>query len=251
MNKILKAVGGIACAFVICFLAIGYALVQDELLVNGSLSIEGEPLPATFVFDSNYLKPASENAEYNVYGDTVDIVLFNHDGLDVTVGNLSYTLTCDNKDVEFDKDKGELADDGMYDNTHTLKYSGEKPASITVTATSSSPGKKELKATFNFVSGEGNRYRIIKDGNVVTLDIVIGNKVPENGITVNCGKLAPNNTYGLTLEWFNDTTYTITEGLETNTPYTLLFFISGESQEININVVSDYTEIDGEIKLTK
>ncbi len=40
MNKILKILCGVACAFVFCFLAIGYAAVQDELRVTGSVTIE-------------------------------------------------------------------------------------------------------------------------------------------------------------------------------------------------------------------
>ncbi len=40
MNRILKILCGAACAFAFCFLAIGYAAVQDELLVTGSVTIE-------------------------------------------------------------------------------------------------------------------------------------------------------------------------------------------------------------------
>ncbi len=40
MDRILKILCGAACAFAFCFLAIGYAAVQDELLVTGSVTIE-------------------------------------------------------------------------------------------------------------------------------------------------------------------------------------------------------------------
>ncbi len=41
MNRILKILCGVACAFVFCFLAIGYATLQDELKVTGSVSVQG------------------------------------------------------------------------------------------------------------------------------------------------------------------------------------------------------------------
>ncbi len=40
MNKILKVLSCLACVFVFCFLAIGYAAVQDTLTVSGSVTIE-------------------------------------------------------------------------------------------------------------------------------------------------------------------------------------------------------------------
>ncbi len=40
MNRILKVLCGVACAFAFCFLAIGYAAVQDTLSVIGSVTIE-------------------------------------------------------------------------------------------------------------------------------------------------------------------------------------------------------------------
>ncbi len=57
MNKILKILCGVACAFVFCFLAIGYAAVQDELLINGSVSVETvEQAYAVYSADDNSLE---------------------------------------------------------------------------------------------------------------------------------------------------------------------------------------------------
>ncbi len=64
MNRILRILCGAACAFVFCFLAIGYAAVQDELLVTGSVSV----IPPNKVF-------AVYGMEYDYAGNEIGMAL--------------------------------------------------------------------------------------------------------------------------------------------------------------------------------
>ncbi len=230
MNKILKAVGCVACAFVLGFLAVGYALVQDELQVSGSLSVEGEPLLAdnTFVFDSNYLKAVADGEsipEYTVYGKTVDIVMFNHDGLEATGETLDYKLSIiEGENAAFDLTEGTLAGGTMVSQTHTLTYKGDKAASITVTATSSNPQKKELKARFKFI-GDTTFYTVKDNGTWIVLDIYTGVNTDGLSITVDYGTtLAPDNTNEKMTSWVTADKKNQLTGLSPNSHYEFVFF---------------------------
>ncbi len=48
MNRICKILCGIACVFAFCFLAIGYASVQDDLYVDGSVSVPAGKIYAVY-----------------------------------------------------------------------------------------------------------------------------------------------------------------------------------------------------------
>ncbi len=186
--KIAKILTAIACVFALSFMAIGYALIQDELEIGGSISVNGEPLLAdkTFVFESNYLKAGDTPPTYTVYGNTVDILLFNHDGLDVTGSSLTYEITCTEGAAFADgattlkNNTLEAGGTGTY-RAHTLTYTGSGNGTVTVTAKASSPSTKTVSAIFQFVETSG--YYTVTDGkSYVQIDVYTDDAV--SGIAV-------------------------------------------------------------------
>ncbi len=103
MNKILKVICGVACAFVFCFLAIGYATIQDELSVNGSVTV----IPPNKVFavygETFDLNGDSTGMALNFYnrsmpelGETIDLI--NDNGM--KYGSLAVTEIYEGFDTE-------------------------------------------------------------------------------------------------------------------------------------------------------
>ncbi len=231
MNKTVKTIGCIALAFVFCFLAIGYAMVQDELTVNGSLSVDGEPLldDTALFFESDYLKASNETPKYTVYGDTVDIHLFNFDSLNnVTAEAISYAMTLEGADAAIENmptsaSPGTMAGGEDTTVTHTLNYTGNVDAEITVRVTATLGAQtKTMTATFVFAVEEpSTSYSVTDHGTYVVVDIFTTSTDP---ITVSYGSnLAPDNTNDLMRTWYGQTAGTIT-GLVPHTHYELVFF---------------------------
>ncbi len=170
--------------------------------------------PVNFCFESDYLKEGG--ASYTVYTGSVEFQVANHDGLNVTGQNISYTL----------------AGTGS-DGTHTLsggaqssaKYtlSGAPGESKAVTAAALSPYAKTLQATFTFQDpGEETVYKVTDWGYYLTLDLYTGSQA--DAITVNYGAdLAPDSTDDLMAGWTSGTSGTLS-GLSPNSHYTLVFF---------------------------
>ncbi len=130
-----------------------------------------------FRFESNYLTVAG--ATYDVYGDSVEIILMNNDGLTISKGDITYTIevtegaTIDNS--------GTLAGGTGNSNTHTLFFDGVGP--VTVVTTSMSDYEKTIQATFNFIQPEG--YYTVTDGErFVRIDVYTADAVASPGITV-------------------------------------------------------------------
>ncbi len=186
-------------------------------MVNGSLSIDGEPLLAdkTFVFESNYLKyvPDGEATPvYTVYGQSVEIAIFNHDGLDMTNANLSYTIATDKGTLN--ATEGTLTGKTKSQQIHTLTYDGT--GDVTVEAHSTSPQLKDLKAIFRFAEQTTGYYTVTDHERYVEIDIYTGKAI--TGITViGADGLVPDATNTL-LDGVN------VKALEPNKHYSFVYF---------------------------
>ncbi len=228
MSKTAKTLCCIALAFVCCFLAIGYAMVQDQLTVKGSLSVQGEPSLADskpFAFRSDFLTDAETVPTYKVYGTTVDFVLFNYDDLTETEGTgVSYTLSVSGN-ATLDSASHTFTEGAKGTKKHTLTYGGTADGSVTITATETAASQPHtLGATFEFIVQEPATYYSVTDhGNYIVLELFIGETVPE--ITVQYGDtLLPDNTNDFMSGWLTVDAQGRLTGMVPHAHYELVFY---------------------------
>lgn len=167
----------------------------------------------TFYFESDYLK--EEGANYTVYTGSVNITIANHDGLNTTSKDISYTTT------GFDSNEHGTLNSTQKSKTYTL--SGNDGEEKKVSVTSTEPYEKTLSATFSFKdAGENTVYEVKDHGYYMTLELYTGAKPGE--ITVNYGsKLAPDTADEKMSGWLGGSSGTLS-GLSPNAHYSLVFF---------------------------
>lgn len=171
---------------------------------------------ADFYFESDYLKEGG--AAYTVYTGSVNIRVANHDGLNATGADISYTIG-EKGSAEPRTLKGGAQSSDEYD------LSGAAGETKTIFAAAASPYQKTLSASFTFQDpGESTVYRITDQGYYLVLDLYIGAKVQD--ITIVYGAdLVPDSTNELMAGWTSGESGTLS-GLSPHAHYSLVFFES-------------------------
>lgn len=175
-----------------------------------------------FYFSSDYLRPKSEKAVYDIYTKTFDINLYASEGSNTSDVAIGYTAA--------------VTGGTPATSTGTIAANSNEPAKLTITpdggakqvtvSVTTTPYNKPLFATFCLKDpGASSHYKVQDCGSYCVLTLYTGSS-PGN-ITINYGNLAPDNTNEMMSNW-SDTSGTLTN-LTANATYTLIFFGSASS----------------------
>ncbi len=225
-----KAVVLLVLACLLCISSVGGTLARYATKQAASGVIKSR----NFFFTSNYLRPQEEKASYTVYSDSVEILLENNDGLNISDTDIAYGIWKDGTEEK----KGTFP--GGAKQKILWKINGEFGTTVTVTAKAKSPYTQELTASFRFENRDGGSYYQVTDkGYAVYLDIWTGQTAPET-VTVSFSGLSPDTGVGLTADWKNETPGTFSP--DPNAHYTLIFF---DEENTNKDYSRTKTVLDG------